>query len=193
MKTPSPKAAPDAATERPGKTVASSRTRKSFTSGSEDDLAVGDRLEDLALQRRAEQPRVGRAGAEVIPRDAPRRLEVDDDEVRGRADRDARRLEAVYPRRPRAHPLQHDLERDDARLDQLGVQGGEGRLEPGDPERRFLERHFLLIGRVRSVVGGDRADRPVPKRVDQRVTVAPRHAGAGSSSGWDRGSGSPRR
>ena len=45
--------------------------------------------------------------------------------------------------------------------DELGVHRGERRLQAGRAHRRLLERHLLLVARVRGVVGGDAVDRPV--------------------------------
>ena len=51
------------------------------------------------------------------------------------------------------------------------MERGERGLEAGDAERRLLERHVLLVPRVRRVIGGDDADRAVAERVDERAAV----------------------
>ena len=61
--------------------------------------------------------------------------------------------------------------RTQARLDEVRVERRERRLQAGHAERRRLERHVLLLARVRRVVGRDRRDRAVVQRVDQRRTV----------------------
>ena len=53
----------------------------------------------------------------------------------------------------------------------MRVERGERRLEAGDPERRRLERHLLLVRGVRRVIGGDRLDRPVPHSLQQRQPI----------------------
>src|SRR5205807_7513414 len=58
-------------------------------------------------------------------------------------------------RRPRAHPLDQRLQRELAGDDEPRVQGGERRLQSGGSHRRLLEGHFLLLARMRGVVGGD--------------------------------------
>ncbi len=103
--------------------------------------------------------------------DAPRLLEVEQDEVRRRADRDPRALEPEGSRRAGAHPLEHRLERDKPGADEARVESREGGLEAGDPEGRLLERHVLLVPRVGSVVCRDRADRAVAERLDQGAPV----------------------
>ena len=75
---------------------------------------------------------------------------------------------------PGAHALEQRRERQDAGLDELRVERREGGLEAGDAERRLLERHLLLVTRVRRVVGRDRLDRPVAERVDQRCAIVVR-------------------
>ena len=74
------------------------------------------------------------------------------------------------------------------------VERGERGLEPGDAERRRLERHVLLLARVRRVVGRDRprsCRRGAPSM--QRGAVVLASAAAGSSSGSGRASAPPRR
>ena len=48
---------------------------------------------------------------------------------------------------------------------------GEGGLEPGDAERRLLERNFLLVPCVGCVVGRDGRDCAVPHRIEQGLPV----------------------
>ena len=140
-------------------------------------------LRDGAAQALAEQPRVGRARAEaVLGRPSTRR--------RGRARRGSRRSPTAIrgTGRPNAragpgrHPLEQRREREHARHDEVRVQRGERRLEPGDAERRRLERRVLLLARVRRVVGGDAGDRAVAQRVDERGRGRRRCRAAGSSS-----------
>ena len=91
------------------------------------------------------------------PPSLTRQLEFSSSRTRfaGRADRDPRRVEPVRARRAGRHSLEQRLERQEPGLDEVGVERGEGGLEPGDAERRLLERHLLLVPRVRRVVGRD--------------------------------------
>ncbi len=145
------------------------------------------------VSRRAEQPRVARARAERLLADRPLAVEVEQDEVRRRARRDARPVEAEDPRRPGRHPLEQRLERQQPGLDEVRVERRERRLEAGHAERRRLERHVLLVRGVRRVVGRDRLDRPVAHRVEQRDAGRARLAAAGSSSRSGRASERRRR
>ena len=145
------------------------------------------------LQAAAEQPRVRRARSEAVLAHLPAHLGAEQDEVCGRTDRDPRPLEAEDPRRAGRHPLEQRLQRDEARLDERGVERGERGLEAGDAERRLLEGDVLLLTRVRRMVGGDRLERPVDERLDQRRRGRRPSAAAGSSSGSGRASGPPRR
>ena len=156
-------------------------------------LSVGDGLDDLALEGLAEEPGVGRARPEAALFDAPRPLEVEDDEVRRGADRDPRPLQPVDAGRPGTHAVDQRGERERPRLDQARVEHREGRLEAGDAEGRLLERNVLLVTCVRRVVGGDRLDRPVLQRLEERLPVFLRREAAGSSSRWGRVSAPPRR
>ena len=51
------------------------------------------------------------------------------------------------------------------------MQRRERRLQARDAERRVLERHVLLVTRMRRVIRGDRADRTVAERVEERDPV----------------------
>ena len=102
--------------------------------------------------------------------DLPLRLEVDQHQVGGAADADLRRRQ-VHQRRARRQLLDDERERQDPGLDELGVDGGERRLQPGRAHRRLLEGHLLLLARVRRVVGGDAVDRARSQPVDQRLAV----------------------
>ena len=53
----------------------------------------------------------------------------------------------------------------------MGVKRAEGRLETRDAERSRLERHLLLVPRVRGVVGRDGGNRPVAQAGDQCLPV----------------------
>ena len=55
--------------------------------------------------------------------------------------------------------------------DEIRVERRERGLEPDHPEGRRLERHVLLLARVRGMVGGDRRDRAVAQRLEQRLAV----------------------
>jgi hypothetical protein len=44
-------------------------------------------------------------------------------------------------------------------------------LEPDRPRKRPIELRLLLLDRVRSVIGGDRIDRPVREAVAECITV----------------------
>ena len=55
--------------------------------------AVGDRLDDAAPKRLAEEPGVGRKRAEAFLGHRPLGIEVEDDEVRACADLDPRLVE----------------------------------------------------------------------------------------------------
>jgi len=85
---------------------------------------VRHRQPHLAAQRLAEQPRVDRARAEARLGDLPARVLVDQYEVRRGADRDARRVEAVCPRRAVGHPLEQRLERQQSGLDAPRIEVG---------------------------------------------------------------------
>src|SRR6266540_1603061 len=121
----------------------------------------GDGGPHLAFHGLAEQPGIDRARAEVALGDAVARPEVEQDEVRLRADGDAWLVKTVRACRAAGHSLQHGLERYDAWLDEPRVQRCEGGLEHGHAEGGRLERHVLLVPRVRRVIGGNRRDRPV--------------------------------
>ena len=54
------------------------------------------------------------------------------------------------------------------------MQRGEGGLEAGDPVRSRLERHLLLVLRVRCVIRRDSGDRAVLQRLHQRGAVGRR-------------------
>ena len=56
--------------------------------------------------------------------------------------------------------------------DQRAVQHAEGRLQTDDAEGRLLERHVLLLGGVRRVVGGDAVEEAALERRDERRAVA---------------------
>ena len=118
-----------------------------------------------------------RLGAKGALAHGPSCLQVEEDEVGGCADGDARRLEAVDARGAGAHALEERGERKDARLDETRIERGEGSLEPGHAERRLLERDLLLLPRVRRVIGGDGADRSVAERLDQGLAVRLRAEG----------------
>ena len=114
----------------------------------------------LPLQRLAEQPRVDRARAEAAPR-SPASSRSASSRTRFAGAPTAMRgaLEPVGARRPGRHALEQRLERQQPRLDEVRVERRERGLEPGDAERRLLERHLLLVPRVRRVVGRDARDR----------------------------------
>ena len=153
----------------------------------------GDRRLDAALERLAEQPGVDRARAEAVLGHRP--LGVGSSRTRFAGAPTAIRgaLEPEGARRPGGHPLEQRLEREQARLDEVRVERGEGGLEPGDAERRLLERHLLLVPRVRRVVGGDAEIVPLRSAFEQRRAVVGARAAAGSSSGSRRASAPPRR
>src|SRR5207244_8807424 len=88
-----------------------------------------------------------------------------------RADGDAWRIEPVDACRTGGHPLQQRLQLQQAGLDQVRIERGEGGLEAGDAEGRGLERDLLLVARVRGVIGRNGADRAVAKACDQRLAV----------------------
>ena len=132
---------------------------------------VGDRRAATSpAQPLAEQPRVRRARAEAVLAHRHSRVEVEQDEVRRRADRDPRPVEAEdrAPGRPTSARAASRAAATPG-LDEVRVERRERRLEAGDAERRRLERHVLLLPRVRRVVGRDRGDRAVAQRVDQRA------------------------
>ena len=56
------------------------------------------------------------------------------------------------------------VELEHAGQDQLGVERRERGLQPGRAHRRLLERHLLLVARVRRVVGGDALDHAAAQR-----------------------------
>ena len=58
-----------------------------------------------------------------------------------------------------------------SRLDEMGVDRCERGFEPGDAERRLLERLLLLVRGVRRVIGRDAGDRPVDETGEQRLPV----------------------
>ena len=118
----------------------------------------------------------------AAPPDAPRTGEVEQRQVRGCTDGDARPVEPEDRGRPGGHALEERLQREQSRLDEVGVERGERGLEADDAERRRLERDVLLLRRVRRMVGRDRGDRPVAQRVDQRGAVVVARGAAGSSS-----------
>ena len=74
-----------------------------------------------------------------------------------------------------------DAQLEDARDDELGVEGREGGLEPGHPHRRLLERHLLLVDGVRRVIGRDAVDDAGANAVDRAPGDRPRREAAGSS------------
>ena len=82
-----------------------------------------------------------------------------------------RRRQAQGGGRVGAHPPHQDLERQTAGPHQVGVAGGEGGLEAGDPERGLLERDLLLVARVGGVVGGHAVDGAVGEGRDQGLAV----------------------
>ena len=118
-----------------------------------------------------EQPRVRGAGAEAGLLDRPLRFEVEQDEVRAGADLESRLGQPERARRAGGHPLEQRLQRQQPRLDEVGVERRERRLEARDAERRRLEGRFLLLPRVRRVVGGDGRDRAAAERLEQRAPV----------------------
>ena len=83
------------------------------------------------------------------------------------------RRRALDPERGGAagQPLDQQLEADQPGQDQLGVDRGEGGLEPGHAHRRLLEGDLLFLRLVRRVVGGDALDRAVAEAGDQRLAV----------------------
>ena len=130
-------------------------------------------------QRLAEQPGVGRARAEaVLAHRARPRSRSSRTRFARRAGRDPRRLEAEDPRRAGRHALEQGLEREQAGLDEVRVERGERGLEPGDAERRRLERDVLLVPRVRRVVGRDRT-RSSPSRSASSSAARSRSARSG--------------
>ena len=100
-------------------------------------------------------------------------------EVRARADLDPRLRQAERARRAGGHALEQRLERERARAHEVRVERRERRLEAGHAERRLLERHVLLVPRVRRVIGRDAGDRAVAERVDERLRGRPRRASGG--------------
>ena len=135
-------------------------------------LSGRDRRPHPAAELLADQPGVPRAELEAVLGHLPARLRC----RAGRGSRGAPTairggVEPVRARRAGGHPLEERLERDQPGLDEVRVERRERRLEPGDAERRRLERHLLLVPRVRRVVGGDAGDRPVAERLDQRLAV----------------------
>ena len=157
------------------------------------DPAGGDRQPHFPRQRLAEKPGVRRPRAEPAVTDPPLRVRVEQNEIRGRALRDPRRLDPVRAGRPGRHPLEQRREGEQPRPDEVRVERGKGGLEPGHAERRLFERDVLLETGVWCVVGGDdtRSCRPAPPR--RAPCGRPPRGAAGSSSGSRRVSGPPRR
>ena len=69
--------------------------------------------------------------------------------------------------------LHQPRERDDALFDKIGVEQGEGRLQPDDAHRALFKAAALLLGAVGRVVGCDHVDRPVGDALEQRFAVGP--------------------
>ena len=185
---------PRRATDSPRKTVPSSSARKprhaAYTSRP---AAIVARTSPLSVSPSSHE--FTERERKPSSRDPPARVQVEQDEVRRRADGDraARRARrrAPGPADIRSSSVSSGSE---AGLDEVRVERGERGLEPGDAERRRLERHLLLVARVRRVVGGDRArsSRPCSPSMSA-VRSARRRGAAGSSSGSGRASGPPRR
>ena len=97
-------------------------------------------------------------------------VEIDEREARALADGDRGGLEAEE-RSAGGHPLEQQLQLDRAGQHELGVERGEGGLEPGGAHRRLLEGHLLLLARVRGVVGGDAVDDSGAEPLEQRGAV----------------------
>ena len=109
--------------------------------------------------------------------DRPLGVEIERDEVGARADLDARLDEVEGSRGAGRHTLEERPEADDPWYHEVCVERAEGRLEPRDAERRLLERHVLLVTRVRRVVGRDARDRASPECVAQSLAVRARPKG----------------
>ncbi len=119
----------------------------------------------------AEQPAVARPRLEGLRVDVPLALEIEEHEVGRGADGDTRPVEVEGACRSCRHSLDERSQGQEPGLHESRVQNGERRLEAGDAERRRLERNVLLVQRVWRVVGGDRLDRPVAERVEQRCAI----------------------
>ena len=70
---------------------------------------------------------------------------------------------AQDPRRVHRQQLDQPRQRDDAGMDEAIEAERHGGLEAGDPERRAVELHVLLVVVMRRVVGGDDVDAAVGK------------------------------
>ena len=134
------------------------------------DRAARERQEDLPAHGSAVEGAV--LGAAVVAGLAhgPLGAEIDEHDVGGCARFDPRGGQ-VEQRRSGRHALNEQPEADDARDDKLGVEDGEGRLQPDRAHRRLLERHLLLLTGVRSVVGRHAVDGSVAQRRDQGRAV----------------------
>ena len=125
----------------------------------------------VPCQRLAEQPRVDRLRGEAGLGHRPRRVEIEQDEVGRLPHLDPRHRQPEEPSRAGGHALEHEAEVELARLDEVGVDRRERRLEAGDTERRLLERRVLLVPCVRRVIGGDAGDRAVAEPLEQRLAI----------------------
>ena len=128
------------------------------------------RRQHPAAQRPPREAAVLGPALVAVLADLPLGLEVDEAEVGRAADRD-RGQRQVEHRGAARHAVDHQRERERAGQHQLGVDRREGGLEPGGAHRRLLERHLLLLARVRRVVGGDAVDGAVAQALDQRLPV----------------------
>ena len=111
-----------------------------------------------------------RAALVAVLADGPLGAEVAEGDVGLAAGRQGRPLDAERGGAA-GHPLDQQAEVDHAGQDQLGVERGEGGLQPGHPHRRLLEGDLLFLGCVGGVVGGDALDRAVAQALDQRLAV----------------------
>ncbi len=73
--------------------------------------------------------------------------------------------------RPGGHPVSHPGPVQQAGVDHGGVHDPQRGLQPGHPERGHLPLGFLVLHRVRRMVGGDAVDGPVGEPGAQRLDV----------------------
>src|SRR5215207_1936234 len=171
VKTTSPATSPSPVKLCPSKTAPSSRT--TFARGLTPypkprsyvivhQRATNYSTRDPTRQAPPEIRRVGGPAQERASLDDPPLREVYQRQVRRGADPQAPR--ATDPAtRATAHRLHQPRERDSSVQDQLGVEGGEGRLVPEEAGCGLLQRELLLLGGVRGVVGSHEVQNPVPQ------------------------------
>src|SRR5918994_960762 len=127
-------------------------------------------IHDAACQGTAEIRRVGRTADHGLPPDGPLLGEIHEREIRRPPDLQITALTYPPPRRA-THRLHKSCQREPATQNQVGIQGGEGRLVTEEPRCGLLQRQLLLFRSVGRVVRSHEVEDTFAQRRLDATTV----------------------